>query len=106
MKESDNADSIIMLMHGECEVFATFEGNEFIIERLKQGSILNYRSFFMEDIMYVNVRCTVNCSVLSLNQKVLHEIRDNHAKFAKIFGVYENKLLNKNSKFPIDYIIK
>jgi hypothetical protein len=34
IRELENADSVIMVMNGECEVYSVFEGNEFVIERL------------------------------------------------------------------------
>ena len=38
------------------ELYTEFEGNEFVLERLISGSIINQRVLFMEDLMYVNVR--------------------------------------------------
>ena len=57
IREYDNCDQIIMIYSGTVEVYSEFEGNEFVLEKLGQGSILNHRAFFMEDLMYVNVRC-------------------------------------------------
>jgi hypothetical protein len=31
------------------EVSTTFEGYEFVIDRLFRGSVINYRTFFMEE---------------------------------------------------------
>ena len=41
-------------------MFTDFEGNEFIIETLKAGSILNFRLIFTDDLMEVNVRALSN----------------------------------------------
>jgi len=38
------------------EVLTEFEGNEFVIDKLKAGSILNYRNVFTDDKMLVTVR--------------------------------------------------
>lgn len=40
------------------ELYTEFEGNEFILERLPSGSIINQRVLFMEDLMYVNIRAS------------------------------------------------
>jgi len=41
------------------EVYTEFEGNEFILEILNPGSILNYRNVFTDDKMEVEVRSKV-----------------------------------------------
>jgi signal-transduction protein with cAMP-binding, CBS, and nucleotidyltransferase domain len=56
LKEDDEIDQIIFVVHGSLEIFTEFEGNDFIIETLKPGSILNYKTMFMDDTMKVQVR--------------------------------------------------
>ena len=56
LEEKDVINTIIIVEHGVLEVFTEFEGNEFVIEKLTAGSVLNYRSIHLEDLMYVNVR--------------------------------------------------
>ena len=45
----DDATSLFFLQSGIIEVSTIFEGQEFVLERLFRGSILNYRTFFMEE---------------------------------------------------------
>ena len=47
---------MIFVVNGVLEVYTEFEGNEFVIEKLKPGSILNYRNIFTDDKMKVKVR--------------------------------------------------
>jgi CRP-like cAMP-binding protein len=54
--EEDPIDKIIFVVNGFLEIYTEFEGNEFIIETLTPGSILNYRTVFTEDKMQVQVR--------------------------------------------------
>ena len=56
LKRGDDTTSFYIVEHGCLEVFTEFEGNEFIIERLPTGSVLNYRVVFTEDRMMVNIR--------------------------------------------------
>lgn len=51
LRHDDECESIYMVFTGVLEVYTEFEGNEFIIERLKSGSILNYRVIFTDDRM-------------------------------------------------------
>jgi CRP-like cAMP-binding protein len=56
LKEDDPVDRIIFVVNGKLEIFTEMEGNEFVIETLKPGSILNYRTIFTDDTMKVQVR--------------------------------------------------
>lgn len=51
LREKDEVNEILFVVHGSLEVFTEFEGNTFIIETLKPGSILNYRTIFTDDKM-------------------------------------------------------
>ena len=62
------ADKIYFVEEGQIELYTVFEGNEFVIEKLDRGSVLNHRAFFIQDSMYVNVRCRVESKLLSLEQ--------------------------------------
>jgi CRP-like cAMP-binding protein len=56
LREGDEIDKIIFVVNGNLEIYSEFEGNEFIIEKLKPGSILNYRNILTDDKMHVQVR--------------------------------------------------
>ena len=51
LNEGDKVQSIFIVLSGTLEVSSSFEDNPFIIERLHQGSILNYRVIFNGDEM-------------------------------------------------------
>ena len=40
-KQYEKADKIVIVLNGVCEVFTEMEGNEFVIERLHPGSVIN-----------------------------------------------------------------
>jgi hypothetical protein len=40
----------MIIANGCVEISTTFEGNEFIIERVDVGGIINARSFLVEDL--------------------------------------------------------
>ena len=66
MKEGQDIDSITFLLSGVLEVYTTFEGNDFIVERLYQGSIINYRNFVTHDKLAINIRCVDDAKTLEL----------------------------------------
>jgi CRP-like cAMP-binding protein len=51
LREGDPIDQMIFVVNGCLEVYQEYEGNEFVIEKLKPGSILNYLNIFTDDVM-------------------------------------------------------
>lgn len=100
------ASNLIIVESGCVEAFTTFEGNEFVLDRLYSGSIINFRSFFMEDYVYVNYRSQKYSKILELSLTKLNSIMNDHESFQKKMLVYQNSILKKNKKYPLDYLIK
>jgi hypothetical protein len=46
---------MFIICDGVCEVRTQCEGNEFIIEHLGAGSIINHNAFFLEDLIYFDI---------------------------------------------------
>lgn len=63
LKEHDDTKCVFIVTSGCLELYTEFEGNEFVIEKLSQGAILNYRVIFTEDEMHLNVRSIGNTHV-------------------------------------------
>lgn len=62
-----NANSILFIEDGVLELYTHFEANEFVLERLYRGSAINQRAFFMQDYMYIDVRCAKDVKILELS---------------------------------------
>jgi len=76
--------------NGHCEVYTEFEGNEFILERLYQGSVINYKTFFMDDLMTVNIRCGSYVNILELTAESFQLIQTNHVTLEKKINMYQH----------------
>jgi CRP-like cAMP-binding protein len=74
-KEMTNADHILIVVNGCCELYTEFEGNEFVIERVYKGGIINSRSFLMEDMIYCNIRAVQNTRLLQLSLTIVNEMK-------------------------------
>lgn len=49
-KPGDNATALFFLQDGVIEIYTKTEnGHEFVLEKLFRGSIINYRTFFLEE---------------------------------------------------------
>ena len=78
-KELSVADRLLFVELGVVEVYTESEGNEFVLDRLYSGSIINPRSFLLEDLLHVNIRCgkKEGCSILELTQAAFQAIQAN-----------------------------
>jgi CRP-like cAMP-binding protein len=57
LTNEQTVNSVFFIENGVVETYTTFEGNEFVLEQLYRGSVINHQAFFMQDCMYVDVRC-------------------------------------------------
>jgi signal-transduction protein with cAMP-binding, CBS, and nucleotidyltransferase domain len=67
LRPDDHANTLLFIEEGLLEIYTKMEGNEFVIEKLYKGSAINFRAFFMDDTMYVHVRCAKNTTLLALD---------------------------------------
>ena len=105
LKEYSNANSLLFVEYGVVEVFFELEGDEFIVDNLYPGSVINYRSFFMEDLMHVTMRCKENTRILELSKKTFEHMREENPAFETRILMHQSQILRWNKKYPLDYII-
>lgn len=74
LDEEKPADALYFIEEGIVEVFTKFENNEFVLEQLHKGSAINHRCFFMQDFMYVNLRCQTDAKLLVLTSSKMKEL--------------------------------
>ena len=61
----------------------------------------------MQDIMYVNIKVSKEAKILELTQEKFQEIRERYDKqgFSTKVLAYQNRILKKEQKYPLDYIM-
>ena len=59
--EGQVAGGILFVVSGVVEAFTECDGHEFILDWLYRGSVINHRSFFIEDTVKVNYRAKGLC---------------------------------------------
>lgn len=101
----EDADELYFLESGIIEVYTEFEGSEFVIERLFKGSIVNYRTFFMEEKGVVNLRFAMPSVLKALSKQKMQEIADNHPNLKTAFNKYKLKIAKDSKSIPLDYIM-
>jgi CRP-like cAMP-binding protein len=83
LKIGDEIDRIIFVERGQIEVYTEFEGNEFVIDRLGPGAVINPGSFWLGDLMTVNMRCGMFTAIYSLSKEDVDLIRLDNPEFNK-----------------------
>ena len=68
LKQQEAIETIYIIMYGQLEIYTEMEGNEFVIERLNKGSIINHNMFLMDDVSQVNIRASESSHVLEFNR--------------------------------------
>lgn len=102
----DNATQLFFLQDGVIEIFTKIEGeHEFMLEKLFRGSIINYRTFFMEDDGKVYYRFGRNsiCSILSYD--TMEELIQRHTVLRQKFLKFKKETIINDKPFPLDYIM-
>jgi len=84
-------------------VVTHFEGHEFIIDYLYPGSVINLRSFFLEDLVAVDFICTKNTKILEFDKDIVDILIGEHVQFERKFMLIQNSILKKNKTYPLDY---
>ena len=105
-KRGSDADELYFLQSGIIEVYTQFEGKEFVIERLFRGSIINYRTFFMEDRAICELRFAANSILKALKKERMEEICAKYPRtLGKTFSHYKLKIIKEQRSIPLDYVM-
>lgn len=81
------------------------KGQEFIIEKLFRGSIINYRTFFMEDDGKVYYRFGKSSICAVLDHEKLLGILPKHPVLRKKFVNFKTQTIISDKVYPLDYIM-
>lgn len=77
-----------------------------MFERLQRGSILNHRSFFLEENASISARASKPSIILEISAEELSSFFEGAPNFEKKYLSYQTKILNSAKTFPLDYILK
>ena len=104
LRQKRECEELFIVQNGEVEMVTSFEGNEFVLDTLYQGSIINHRQFLMSDFMEVTARAKTNCVLLLLTKKTLVAIEDDNDRLKKTILIVTSRLLKESQRYPLDYI--
>lgn len=102
---TDEASSMLFIQNGILEVYAEIEKQEFIIERLYKGSIINHRTFFQQEQATLYIRVTDDAVVYALPIQKMNSICSKHKMLEEKFLKFQTKINIDSKIFHIDYIL-
>jgi CRP-like cAMP-binding protein len=106
--EEDLTDKLIVVQYGVIDIEAVIDDQNFVIERLNKGCVLNYRNFLYKDTYKLVARCKSTTQVLYLDdvtwESLLSKYEDLNEEFQKFIAREENSEENI-SKLLLDYIL-
>ena len=88
MREQDFIDRFFIVQTGQIELLSYFEGSEFTFAVLPQGSLLNHKILFNENLIEFDVRAKTNCSLLSFRLKTGTEMAEQSEQLKKSFNSF------------------
>lgn len=87
-------DTLLIVERGEVDIKTTMEGNEFMIDRLIPGTVINYRTFLLDDLIDVDMICVSRCKILEMPYKTLELIMLEHPEFEIKIKRHQQRILN------------
>jgi len=103
IKEGEETSCFIIVNSGVLHVKTKFEGHEFIIEKLHEGSVFNANTLLTQDVSHVDVVCHKNVVLSVIWEKSLIKALKEAPTLNKRVSAYQNKILLMSKQFPLDY---
>ena len=107
-KKDDIATKMFIIQDGIVEVackYAPKIEEQFVIERLGRGSIINHRSFMLEDDADTDFRCLTAVSCFELSAEKLQIIKDRKEDMRAAYTLVEQEVLKPEFPLALDYIM-
>lgn len=107
-KMDTTSDEMYVIQSGIVEICHTQDnGEEFIIEKLYRGSVINHNSFLMNDDIDTDARCKSTVTLFYIDIAQIKKLRQRHMELETALIMVEMILVNPNAAEPaLDYIIK
>uniref|UniRef100_A0A7S3CT47 Cyclic nucleotide-binding domain-containing protein n=1 Tax=Strombidium rassoulzadegani TaxID=1082188 RepID=A0A7S3CT47_9SPIT len=102
------SEEMYLIQSGLVEIVHKLDkGEEFVIERLYRGSILNHNSFLMNDGIDTDAKCKSTVSFFCIDINKIKYLRQKHIELDQALTKQELILVNPNAREPaLDYIIQ
>lgn len=69
------------------------------------GSVINLRTFILQEMATVNLICSEPTKTLEISYKDIEIISLGYPEFSKNFRLFQNNYFKSNKRYPLDYIV-
>ena len=101
-------DRLIVIQSGVVQISVPYDkrirNEDFIIERLTAGAILNHKAFFVKDIADTDYICRTPVSVFELSYERMKRVMNKRADLQQARKDVKNALFKCNHQIALDYI--
>jgi len=105
-KQEDIADRMYIVQNGMVEIFTMMDNTvNFTLERLYRGSVINHRSFLLEDSIDLGAKCATQVSLYYLTLERLTDIKKKCPELNDAIKDIEDQLVDKENAVALDYVI-
>jgi len=105
-KPGDEADAMYIIDSGIVEIYILMDKNEeFVVNRLHKGSIINHRAFLFNDIIDTYARCSTMVSLFYIKINDLNNIRERDSFVDSKINKIEESMIYRENTVAIDYIL-
>ena len=102
----ENATNLFFLQEGVIEIETKCDDIDFTLEKLFRGSVINYRTFFMEEDGQVYYKFGKNSILFTLTYEKMEELCKKHEDLNKKFHKFKQQTIMREKPFPLDYIME
>ncbi|CAI2377400.1 unnamed protein product [Moneuplotes crassus] len=121
-KVDEEATTMYILINGIVEIYTQFEGNNFVLERLWKGSVINYRTFWVKNDIFltpmsqrktsaqeyksqVSIRCMTKSILLELKYNEMMTLVKSNEELEKKFLKFQKQFFLEKKSYPLDYVM-
>ena len=99
---NDDLDAVFIVQRGLLEAYTYFEGNEFVLERLPKGSVINMQALsgFEDDASEIYVRAVEPSIILGVSDELVSQACELDEKISKEFKLRQHKTISSDNFKP------
>ena len=64
-------ENFVIVQSGCLEAVDDFEGNEFVVDRLFMGTVINFRTFMVQETAFLTLKCKEPTKTLEMSYETL-----------------------------------
>jgi CRP-like cAMP-binding protein len=104
LEHSEDTTDMFLLVNGSVEYITQIDGNDFVLKKLEKGAIINHTNVIIDDLMWVNIRCSSNVKMMILSNRNLTEVQAMFPTMKRKIDFAWSNIDRFGNKFPLDYI--